>query len=422
MIESAPVMSASSPSAWSSPDFRRLTAARFLLSFAAQIQTLVMAWQVYRLTRDPLYLGLIGLVEAAPALSLALFAGDLVDRRDPLKVYKNVIRGVLASAAILLLVSLPAMKVPPHARLFWIYAAAFVAGCARGFSQPSLYAIVPQMIPRESLAVSSAWITSAFQTASVFGPAVGGVLFAWRGPATPYAVDAALLMGALLCACAIGFRPAPAPGRPAGERGFDRATSGLRYVFAHDVLLAALALDMFAVLFGGVEAILPIFAGEILKVGAVGLGLLQAAPSAGALLGSALMIRRPADRGAGRVLLVVVTGFGLCMIAFALSRDMRLSLALLALAGGLDSVSMVIRSAIVQLASPDAMRGRIASVNAIFIGVSNELGAFESGVAAKLLGTAPSVVFGGALTLATVAFAAVSSPRLRRLDLSSLEA
>ncbi|MDE2489847.1 MAG: MFS transporter [Elusimicrobia bacterium] len=413
-------MSASPPSAWSSRDFRRLTAARFLLSFAAQIQTLVMAWQVYRLTRDPLHLGLIGLVEAAPALSLALFAGDLVDRRDPLKVYKNVIRGVLVSAAILLTVSLPATKVPPHAQLFWIYAAAFVAGCARGFSQPSLYAIVPQMIPRESLAVSSAWITSAFQTASVFGPAVGGVLFAWRGPATPYAVDAALLVGALLCASAVAFRPAPA--RSSGERGFDRVTSGLRHVLAHDVLLAALALDMFAVLFGGVEAILPIFAGEILKVGAVGLGLLQAAPSAGALIGSALMIRRPADRGAGRTLLWVVTGFGLCMIAFALSRDMILSMALLALAGGLDSVSMVIRSAIVQLASPDRMRGRVASVNAIFIGVSNELGAFESGVAAKFLGTVPSVVFGGALTLATVAFAAAVSPRLRRLDLGSLKA
>jgi MFS family permease len=405
------------PSALSSPDFRRLTLARFLLTFALQVQTLVMAWQVYSIKHDPLFLGLIGLFEAVPAISLALFAGDVIDRSDPLKAYKNVIRGCFASALLLFVVS---SSVPAGDRVPWIYLAAFIAGCARGFSQPAMYSLVPQMIPRESLAVSSAWITAAFQTASVVGPGLGGVLFAWKGERLPYGLDLALIVGAMASAAAIRLRPKPAPSGPPGETAFQRATSGLRFVFADGILLPALALDMFAVLFGGVEAILPIFAGDILKIGAAGLGLLQASPSIGALIGSALMIRFPVNRRAGRILLTVVTGFGVCIIAFALSRTVWLSLLLLGLAGALDSVSMVIRGAIVQISSPDHMRGRVAAVNSIFIGTSNEIGAFESGAAAKLLGTVPSVVAGGCLTLVTVAAAALFAPKLREMDLDRI--
>lgn len=407
-------------SALDSPDFRRLTLARFLLTFAMQMQTLVMAWQVYSITKDPFALGLIGLFEAVPAIGLALISGDIVDRSDPLKVYKNVLRGVFASAFLLFVVSQPSMAVPDPARVFWIYAAAFLAGCARGFGQPATYSLVPQMVPRAALTVSSAWITAAFQTASIVGPGVGGVLFAWRGATAPYGVACVLLAGAMLSAAAIQLKPKPFPRPDAGESAFRRVTSGLRFVFAHDILLPALALDMFAVLFGGVEAILPIFAGDILKIGASGLGLLQAAPSVGALLGSAWMIRRPVNRRAGVILLAMVTGFGLCMIGFALSRVLWLSMLLLGLAGALDSVSMVIRGAIVQISSPDHMRGRVSAVNSIFIGASNELGAFESGVAAKLLGTVPSVVAGGCVTLATVAAAALMSPRLREMDLDQV--
>jgi MFS family permease len=413
-------MSDAPRSAFDSPDFRKVTGARFLLSFALQVQTLVMAWQVYAIKHDPLALGMIGLIEAIPALTLALFAGDVVDRGDPLEMYKGVIVGALASATLLFAVNLPVLGVPLAYRVFWIYAAAFVAGSARGFSQPSMYALVPQMVPRESLAHSSAWITSAFQLASVIGPGLGGVLYAWQGPTVPYALDCALLLGGIYCISKVRFRPQPR--RAAGtESTFRRVTSGLRFVFADDVLLPALALDMFAVLFGGVEAILPIFAGDILRIGASGLGMLQAAPSLGALLGSGLMIRRPPNRGAGKILLWVVTGFGVCIIAFALSRHVWLSLVLLALAGALDSVSMVIRGAIVQISSPADMRGRVAAVNSIFIGASNELGAFESGVAAKLFGTVPSVVYGGLLTLATVAGATLWSPRLRAMDIDGLK-
>ena len=408
------------PSALAHPDFRRLTFSRFLLTVAVQVQTLVMAWQVYQIKHDPLFLGLIGLFEAAPAIGLALFSGDVVDRSDPLKVYKNVILGFFASALLLFVVSFPGAGVAPGDRVPWIYLAAFIAGCARGFSQPAMYSLVPQIIPRESLVASSAWITAAFQTASVVGPGLGGVLFAWKGELLPYGLDLALFGCALASAAAIRLKPRPAPSGPPGETAFRRATSGMRFVFGSEILLPALALDMFAVLFGGVEAILPIFAGDILKIGAAGLGLLQAAPSIGALLGSALMIRFPANRRAGRILLAVVTGFGLCVIGFALSTTVWLSLLLLGLAGALDSVSMVIRGAIIQLSSPDHMRGRVAAVNSIFIGTSNEIGAFESGLAAKLLGTVPSVVAGGCLTLATVAAAALFAPKLREMDLEGL--
>ncbi len=416
-------MSPEPRSALESADFRTLTAARFLLAFARRMQTLVMAWQVYALTHDPLALGLIGLVEAVPALALALWAGDVVDRGEPLSIYRGVIVGSLISVGLLLAAGLPGAGLSEARHLALIYAAAFIAGAARGFSQPALYALVPRLVPRTALARSSAWITTAFQTASVIGPGLGGVLFAWKGAQVPYGLGAALLLCSLLMTAAIRppAAPAPEPAAPGpAESAWRRMTSGLRFVFADEVLLPALALDMFAVLFGGVEAILPIFAADILHVGASGLGLLMAAPSLGALLGSALMIRRTPNRGAGKLLLTVVTGFGLCVIAFALSRDVRLSAALLALAGALDSVSMVIRGAIVQLASPPGMRGRVAAVNSIFIGTSNELGAFESGAAAKLLGTVPSVVCGGLLTLVTVAAAALWSPRLRAMDLDGL--
>ncbi len=382
-----------------------------------QIQTLVMAWQVYSIKKDPLSLGLIGLFEAIPALSIALFAGDVVDRSNPLTVYKNVIRGVFLSCLVLLAASWHRLGLSGDARVRAIYAAAFLAGCFRGFGQPSNYALIPQMVPREALAVSSAWITVAFQMASVVGPGVGGLLFAWRGPLLAYGVDAALLVGAMLAAAAIELEPRVGAVR-AGENAWARITSGLKYVFAHELLLPALALDMFAVLFGGVEAILPIFAGDILKIGAAGLGMLQASASIGALIGSAAMIRWSPRGGAGRILLLVVTGFGFCMIGFGISRVVWLSVALLGLGGFLDSISMVIRGAIVQLFSPDDMRGRISSVNSIFIGVSNELGAFESGLAAKLLGTVPSVVAGGCVTLLTVAAAAAFAPKLREMELS----
>ncbi|MCM2277636.1 MAG: MFS transporter [Oligoflexia bacterium] len=407
------------PSAFAIPDFRVLAQARFLFTFSVQIQAVVMGWQMYAIRKDPLYLGLIGLSEAVPALALALVSGYIVDRSSPLKVYRWVMALSLLSAALLLVVSSGLLGNDPGVAVQAIFAAAIITGTARGFAGPSMTALVPQLVPREILHVSAAWITSTFQIAAVTGPAAGGLLYSWKGATAPYLLECFMLLAGQLCLLRIRHR-CPVNPAPATEPVWERLTSGIRFVFRHELLLAALSLDMFAVLFGGVTALLPIFASEVLRIGPEGLGLLRASPSAGALVMSAVLIRFPVSRGAGRLLLGVVTGFGFCMIGFALSRSLGLSVFFLALSGALDSVSMVIRGTIVQLCSPAEMRGRIGAVNSFFIGSSNEIGAFESGVAAKLLGTVPSVIFGGCMTLLTVAIVAWRAPRLRRVDLAKL--
>ncbi len=376
-----------------------------------------MGWQVYGLTNSALALGLIGLVQAVPAITLALFAGHVVDRAEPLGVYKNVLRLSVASALLLVAVSGRGFGLPVSARLAGMYLAAFVTGVASGFSMPARDALVPRLVTRQELHETSAWTVSAYHIANVVGPAAGGALFAWLGARAPHAVDAALLLAGLALLAFVV--PPPVPAAPMqSEGGLAAATSGLRYVFSHPVLLPAIALDMFAVLFGGVTALLPVFAKDILLVGPVGLGLLRAAPAAGALLASGWLIRRPVRRHAGKILLWVVAGFGATILGFAVSRSFVLSAALLALGGAFDSVSMVIRVVIVQMSSPNHMRGRISAVNSVFISVSNELGAFESGLAASLLGVVPSVLFGGIVTMLTVAFVGLGSTELRRMHLA----
>ncbi|MEN9723443.1 MAG: hypothetical protein RJB38_1429 [Pseudomonadota bacterium] len=406
-------------SAFQSLAFRKLVSARFLFSVSVQLQAVVMGWMVFAIKRDPLDLGLIGLVEAVPALGLALYAGYVVDRSNPLKVYRRVIFVSMLSAGILLFQAIRGAEWSAGSQLIALYSSAFLTGLARGFAAPAMFALMPQVVPREALAASSAWMTSAFQVAAIGGPAIGGALFAWGGGALAFGVEVALLLASqlVLITVAIPIRPAPV-----SERGRFREDLlvGLKYVFGHELLLSALALDMFAVLFGGATALLPIFASEILKVGPSGLGWLRAAPALGALIISVLLIRRPIARNAGVALLLAVAGFGLCIIAFGLSREFWLSVVVLALSGALDSISMVVRGAIVSLCSPDSMRGRIASVNSIFIGSSNELGAFESGLAARLLGAVPAVVFGGMMTLVVVGTTWRLAPRLRKLDLDRL--
>lgn len=406
-------------SAFNYPDFRLITQTRFLFSLAVNIQALVMGWQIYEITHDPLYLGLIGLTEAIPALLLSLVAGYIVDRSNPMKIYRNVIRVSLLSALILLLSSTEIAALNSSEKTYAIYLAALITGFARGFASPSLYSIIPQVIPRTALAESSAWITSAFHIAAVTGPAIGGLFFAWKGPLLPYATDCLMLLGGILMLNQVQLTP-KAQTLPNRLPIWTNLTQGIRFVFGHQLLLSALALDMFAVLFGGVTALLPIFASDILHSGPIGLGFLRASQPAGALLMSLYLIRYPIGRSAGKILLTVIAGFGLCMIGFGVSQSLFISMILLGLSGALDGVSMVIRGAIVQLSSPEEMRGRIASVNSFFIGSSNEIGAFESGVAAKLLGTFPSVIFGGCMTLVCVAMAAAFAPQLRQMHLDDL--
>lgn len=397
-------------SAFAIRDFRLITQARLLFALAVQIQAVVIGWQIYEIKKDPLYLGLTGLVEAVPALTLALFAGEIVDRSNPLKVYRNVVLLSVLAGGLLLFSS---------TQIKWLYLAAFITGTARGFAGPALYSLIPQLVHRESLRVSSAWTTMAFQLAAVGGPAIGGLLFAWKGARLPYAFEVITLIWAFLLLTQM--KPLKKSRRLENKvTMLENIQQGVHFVFKNQLLLAALSLDMFAVLFGGVTSILPIFSEEILRVGPQGLGILRAAPAMGAIFMSLYLIRFPVGRRAGLILLSVVAGFGLCMIGFALSRSFWISTLFLCLSGSLDSVSMVIRGSIVQLCSPDEMRGRIAAVNSVFIGSSNEIGAFESGLAAKLLGTIPSVIFGGTMTLLTVGLTAVLAPRLRKMNLDEL--
>jgi len=393
-------------------NFRWFISSLLAMTMATQIQAVVVAWQIYELTRDPLSLGLIGLAEAVPFIGFALFAGHLADRTNRLHIS-------LAALLVLLLCSLTLLGftlrpgIITTDRVWPIYAVIFVSGIARSFLQPSRSALGAELVPRQLYPNAVTWRSSTWQLAEVVGPAIGGLVYGFGSARAAYGVDAALMgVGVLSLA---RMRHAPKRSAPMSESFVQSLATGVRFVRGQPVLLGALTLDLFSVLFGGAVALLPVFAAEILHVGPQGLGVLRAAPAVGAVLMSLVMAHRPPLQRAGRTLLVSVALFGVAMIGFGLSRSFLLSTALLALSGMVDTVSVVVRSTLLQVMTPDHLLGRVASVNAIFIGSSNELGAFESGTAARLIGTVPSVVLGGIATLLVVSVTAVKVPTLRRL-------
>lgn len=396
--------------------------ARFLFTFGVQIQAIVLGWQMYVLTQDPLYLGLIGLTEALPAIGLALHAGYVVDRTRPLLVYRTVVLVSFVSGLVLLCGQLPWFDLNKHQQVVALFVSSFLTGTARAFSQPAVFAIVPRIIKREDLPRASAWMSSAMQIARISGPALGGILFGWIGVSGSAVVVCCSLLFASFTLMLVRTSPAALP--PSAQRKSVRAEllSGAIFVLRHPILFPALLLDMVAVLFGGVTALLPIYAAEILLIGPKGLGFLRAAPAIGAAITSLWLISRDIRKRAGTWLFSAVTGFGFCILIFAISRNYYLSIAALAIAGAFDSVSMVIRTSAVQLSSPDDMRGRISAVNSIFIGSSNEIGEFESGVVARLMGAMPAAIFGGVMCLLTVGAVAFFAPRLRKMDLNELVA
>lgn len=400
-------------------DFKKLMFARFFFTFGVQMQVIVLGWRMYELTKDPLYLGFIGLVEAVPAIGLALFAGYVVDRSKPLKVYRRVVMVSLSSALLMLFCQLPQVGFSVELQTMTLFGSSFLSGMARAFSQPAMYSIVPRIIPKELLPKSSAWMASAMQVARISGPALGGLLYGFLGVSGTAAIVCFFITITLVSVFLINLDIQP---RPITEKQSVREEllSGAKFVFRHPILFPALTLDMVSVLFGGVTALLPIFAAEILHVGSEGLGILRAAPALGAAIMSFVLIHKDIKRGAGKMLFSAVAGFGACILVFALSKDYYLSLCALALSGAFDSVSMVIRISAVQISSPEAMRGRISAVNSIFIGSSNELGEFESGVAAKFMGAMNAAVLGGVVCLLTVGVMAIAAPKLRKLDLSHL--
>ncbi|WP_374074653.1 MFS transporter [Bdellovibrio bacteriovorus] len=403
-------------------DFKKLIYARFFFTLAVQMQAVVVGWRIYELTNDPLSLGLIGLAEAVPALSLALYAGYIVDRSRPVGVYRWVLEGSFIATLILMTSAL----LQNHIGLFWqimaLYVASIFTGGARAFSQPAMYAIVPRIIKRENLSRAQAKMGSTMQIARVAGPALGGLVFGFLGITASFVIISSLLAASLISTYLIKtqIEPPAITGTPRPVK--DELVEGARFVFKHPILFPALTLDMVSVLFGGVTALLPIFAKEILNVGPRGLGALRAAPAVGAALMGLYLSRVPLKQRAGSWLFTAVSGFGVCILVFAASKNFFLSLFALAMSGVFDSVSVIVRSTAVQLASPDHMRGRISAVNSMFIGSSNELGELESGIAAKLMGTVPAAYFGGIICILTVGVVAFFSPTLRKLDLEKVSA
>jgi MFS family permease len=394
------------------PPFRWYIVSLFAMTLGTQTQAVVVGWQMYALTHDPLALGLIGLAEALPYIGLALFAGHIADAANRRLISIVALVALLACSAALLVFTVTPGFLTRHA-VWPVYAAIFASGVARSFLQPARQALGAELIPRELYVNAAAWRTSTWQTAAVAGPALGGLLYGFAGAAAAYTVIVALLAIAAIAFTRVAYTPRLLDGVPVtvGEG----LRSGLRFVFSQPVLLGALTLDLFSVFLAGSEALLPVFASEILRVGPQGLGILRAAPAAGAVAMSLYLAhRRPIER-AGPAMLLSVAIFALCIIGFGLSRSFWLSLSLLAVSGMADNVSVVIRSTLLQLMTPPALLGRVSAVNAIFVGSSNELGAFESGVAARLLGTVTAVVAGGVASLSVVGIVAARVPQLRRL-------
>lgn len=394
------------------PDFRRFVGSVLALTVATQMQVVVVGWQIYAVTKDPLSLGLVGLAEALPFISIALFAGHVADRVNRRRVVALATLVMVACAAALLGFTL-ARGVFTGGRVWPIYAVIFMSGVARSFLQPARQALGAELVPRELYPSAVAWRSSIWQLAAVVGPALGGLLYGFVGPASAYGVDLALTVVAFVGITSLRHTGSARP--PALESVTESVGAGIRFLRGKPILLGAITLDLFSVLFGGATALLPVFAADILHAGPEGLGVLRAAPSVGAVLTSVVLAHRRPLRRTGATLLTVVALFGLSMIGFGLSRSFALSAVLLAASGAVDMVSVVIRSTLLQLSTPEPLLGRVASVNAIFIGSSNEIGAFESGVTARLLGTVPSVVLGGTVTLLVVAVTAWRVPALRQL-------
>jgi MFS family permease len=396
-------------------EFRNFILARFFLTIASLMQAVIVGWQVYELTKDPLSLGLVGLAEVIPSIAVSFIAGHIVDTSIRKHVLLFAYSLLLFCSVSLFFISTDTVAFITANKVSAIYAAIFISGIARGFSMPSAFAFWSQLIPQKIFANAVTWNTSTWQLGAVTGPAIAGFVYAGLGFSLTYLVIAIVILSAIILISFIEKRPKPDVIEHVSL--YSRLTAGAKFVYHNKIILNAITLDMFAVLFGGATALLPIFSAEILFVGPEGLGMLRAAPSVGALIMAVFLTRHPPTKRAGKDLLFCVFGFGVSMLVFAVSRNFILSLAALAIGGAFDAVSVIIRSTIIQLMTPDNMKGRVSAVNSIFVGSSNEIGAFESGVTAKLMGTVASVIFGGTMTLIVVIIVWFFSPKLRKLSL-----
>lgn len=390
---------------------------RFVLVFAWSMQFIVIEWQVYTLTKDPLSLGIIGLMEIIPALSMALFAGHIVDQREKRNLFLCCI-GLFSLISLGLFFLSEASIMASWGQksiLYSIYGFVFFGGLLRAFFGPTIFSLVSLIVPKKVYPNAATWNSSTWQMASILGPAVAGLTINWLGVHWSLCIVFVLVVISFLLGLLISKKPVLNP--KIGEPIIQSLKEGVRFVFKTKAILGALSLDMIAVLFGGAVALLPVFAQDILKVGPEGFGVLRAAPAVGAFITMLTTAYIPISRRAGMKLIVAVFGFGISIIVFGLSSVFWISVVALFFSGITDGVSMVIRQTILQLKTPDHMRGRVSSVNSMFVGSSNELGAFESGLTAKLMGTVTAVVFGGTMTLITALTTGLVSPSFRNLDL-----
>jgi MFS family permease len=395
--------------AFTHPDFALYQSARFFIVASLEMQSVAVGWQVYEITRRPLDLGLVGLAQFLPGLLLFLVSGHAADRFERRKVVTLCYCGFTLCSALLLIL---AWRNSHSVRL--IYAVVVLLGVVRAFNAPVSRALLPQLVPEEHFPNAVAWNASIFQGATILGPSVGGFLYAFaRGPSAVYATAVATGFLAISSTLRIKFRTQARQREPVT---WATVSAGFRYIWSHKLVLGSISLDMFAVLLGGAVALLPVYASEILKTGAWGLGLLRSAPGIGAAAMAIVLAHRPLRRRAGLTMLCGVAGFGVFTIVFGISRSLVVSMIALLLVGASDMVSVIIRAILVQLATPDEMRGRVNAVDMIFIGVSNELGEFESGLTAHWFGTVPAVVLGGVGTLLVIGFWAWIFPELRNAD------
>lgn len=400
-------------------EFRSYLGMRFFFTFAYQMQAVIIGFHIYYLTNDPLALGLIGLCEAIPAIGIALYGGYVADKTEKRGLLLKIFTGVFLCSLVMLIVTTKQMHtyIPTSYIVPIMYCMIFGIGIARGFFSPATFSLMAQIVPKKLYPNSSTWNSSSWQMASILGPAAGGLVYGFYGITVTYIIIIIFIAIALIC---IFFLKPHPPAYIPKDSIVKSLTEGVQFVFKNKMMLGAMSLDLFSVFFGGAVALLPIFAHDILKVGSEGLGFMRAAASGGAVITMLIMTRFSPMNKPWRNLLIAVTGFGTSIICYGLSKNFYLTLVLLFMEGAFDSVSVIIRSTIMQLLTPDEMRGRVSAVNTMFIGSSNEIGAFESGLTAKLMRTVPAVVFGGSMTILVAGITYLKTKGLIKLSLQEI--
>jgi len=391
------------------PSFVLFQTARFCIVLATEMQSVAVGWQVYEITRRPLDLGLVGLAQFLPGVLLFLVSGHVADRYDRRKLIVICYVGFALCCSLLLLTAVRDFR-----SVFYIFAVLVLLGVVRSFTGPVSRALLPQLVPEEHFPSAVAWASTIFQGAAILGPALGGIIYAFfRGPSAVYVLAVLMAIAAIICTLQINAQAKPRAREPIN---FTTVSAGLRYIWREKLILGSISLDLFAVFLGGAVALLPVYAREILLTGPWGLGLLRTAPGVGAAAMAIFLAHRPIQRKVGLIMLWCVAGFGLFTILFGLSHSLVLSLIALVLVGATDMVSVIVRGVLIQVATPDEMRGRVNAVDMVFIGASNEFGEFESGLTAQWFGTIPAVVIGGIGTLVVTAIWAWRFPELRKVE------